>query len=367
MNSKVYLCTVDHSRHHPFKHVFRYPYFMLAVDLSELKTLHSFLPLFGYNKSRPYSIYDRDYTLSQDGSIEEKVRDLIDDCIQPDLSISRIVLLTAPRLFRLGFNPVSFYYCYSNTEELVCVLAEVNNTFMERHLYPLLAPSSGLSDTSFRVASEKVFHVSPFITREGAYSFEIGPLSDNFEISINLSQSDRRVLSSRLVGTAHPFNTQTLLRGLRTHSFTRLMTLPRIHKQAALLYFGKKAAFIPQAPPISDRTISLKRPGLINSRAWTLIERMMGQITEGGLTFRLPNGLKRHFGSPDSPTQEEITIHDFRVFRKTILGGDVAFGEAYMEGMWDSRAICLVSSLSFCTIAITWRIFVFPWLGWSSW
>jgi cyclopropane-fatty-acyl-phospholipid synthase len=239
-------------------------------------------------------------------------------------------------MFRLGFNPVSFYYCYSHTEQLVCLLAEVNNTFQERHLYPLLPPPSGLSDTSFHATSEKTFHVSPFITREGVYSFDIGPLGDRWEISINLDQYNRRVLSSRLVGTAHPFNSQTLLRGLGTHSVTRLMTLPRIHKQAALLYLGKKASFIPKAPPISDRTISVKRPGFLNARAWTLIERLLDHITEGGLTFRLPNGDRKHFGSADSPTQEEIWIHDFRVFRKTILGGDVAFGEAYMEGMWDS-------------------------------
>ena len=62
--------------------------------------------------------------------------------------VGRVELVTSARFFNYAFNPVNFYFCYrpatidvdgdSLVVELIrCIVAEVSNTFGERHVYVL--------------------------------------------------------------------------------------------------------------------------------------------------------------------------------------------------------------------------------------
>lgn len=58
---------------------------------------------------------------------------------------------------------------------------------------------------------------------------------------------------------------------------------------------------------------------------------------EDGFMKLYENGhLARTFGNADSDLHAELDIKDPAAYRKLILGGSVASGETYMEGMWDS-------------------------------
>ena len=64
------------------------------------------------------------------------------------------------RAWGYTFKPVSFWYCFRAGPPggaLRAVVAEVNNTFGERHCYVLDAPAWGQN-----VVADKAFHVSPF-------------------------------------------------------------------------------------------------------------------------------------------------------------------------------------------------------------
>ena len=52
-------------------------------------------------------------------------------------------LVTAPRFLGYAFNPVSFWYLYSEKMNLKAMILEVNNTFDERRLYLLRQTSEG--------------------------------------------------------------------------------------------------------------------------------------------------------------------------------------------------------------------------------
>ncbi len=54
-----------------------------------------------------------------------------------------MVLLTNLRLLGHVFNPVSYFYCYRADGELAAIVAEVSNTFGERHPYLLSAAEPG--------------------------------------------------------------------------------------------------------------------------------------------------------------------------------------------------------------------------------
>ena len=79
-----------------------------------------------------------------------------------------IWLQTYPRVWGYSFKPVSFWYCFDDTAKgrLRAVVAEVNNTFGERHCYVLHAPTWGET-----ITADKVFHVSPFCEVQGHYAF----------------------------------------------------------------------------------------------------------------------------------------------------------------------------------------------------
>ncbi len=69
------------------------------------------------------------------------------------------------------FNPVSFWYCHDRAGNLAAVLAEVSNTFGERHNY-LVAHADGRPIRAGEtLEARKVFHVSPFMAVQGHYRF----------------------------------------------------------------------------------------------------------------------------------------------------------------------------------------------------
>ncbi len=75
-------------------------------------------------------------------------------------------LHTYPRVLGYAFKPVSFWYVHRADGSLCAIVAEVNNTFGERHCYVLDDPRLGHT-----IAAPKAFHVSPFCTVEGGYRF----------------------------------------------------------------------------------------------------------------------------------------------------------------------------------------------------
>ncbi len=76
----------------------------------------------------------------------------------------------------------------------------------------------------------------------------------------------------------------------------------------------------------------VQRGGLAESLVLALATR----IDAGELTLTLPNGGERHFKGAQSGPRAALTVHHPRVFRRLLLGGTLAFAEAYMEGDCDS-------------------------------
>ena len=123
-----------HARIEPTRHVFRYPVYFYSFDLDELPKLNRYFPLTGHNRRALISMRDEDYLDKKSGTIREKLlRFLGEKGLGTD--VGRIELITSARFFNYVFNPVSFYYCYGSDGSLRCAVAEVNNTFKERHLY----------------------------------------------------------------------------------------------------------------------------------------------------------------------------------------------------------------------------------------
>jgi cyclopropane-fatty-acyl-phospholipid synthase len=66
----------------------------------------------------------------------------------------------------------------------------------------------------------------------------------------------------------------------------------------------------------------------------------------GGSLELLWNGRTWKFGQPDSPLKAVLVVHRDRFFQRALFGGDVAIGEAWMDGDWSSPDLVSVVRLA---------------------
>lgn len=107
-----------------------------------------------------------------------------------------IVLVTLPRVFGYVFNPVSFWFCLDEKQNLRAVICEVNNTFGETHTYICAHKDERPIAPEDILEGKKVFHVSPFMEREGHYRFRFYYNEDKMHTRIDYYDEDRSFLHS---------------------------------------------------------------------------------------------------------------------------------------------------------------------------
>jgi len=67
-----------------------------------------------------------------------------------------------------------------------------------------------------------------------------------------------------------------------------------------------------------------------------LVLERLAHIARGSLQITLPEGQKIDYGESSSEHRAVLNINSNDFFSRIILGGDVGFGEAYVDGLWDS-------------------------------
>lgn len=331
MSGRIFTGSVYHNRLKPVGHAFHYPVFFFALEVTELNDLTRQTRLFGYNRRRLFSLRDQDYLDAPDSSIGEKIRKYLH---RPD--IADIVMVTVPRVMGYVFNPVTFYLGYNQNRELTAAVAEVNNTFKERHVYTLTDPVTD-ADGFIRFNISKSFHVSPFNDRRGDYHFRIRERNGKLEIHVDIVKDGELVFQSGIVGSnSYPITDRRMAWSLMRYPFQNLLTLCRIHFQAARLYFGKKMEYFPKPGPNSAMTIKTSPPNLLEKLGLKLFNRLLHAVTSGTITVRLPDGSEQTYGATGSGQSVVLQINDYTFFRRILLDGDIGLGEAYMYGQWET-------------------------------
>ncbi len=293
-------------------------------------------PLVGYNRLAPFSFWDKDYLDPRGGSLVKKLLATVSGYGYP-AEWERIELLTAPRFFGYVFNPVNFFLFYrlGFTQPQLCV-AEVNNTFGEKHLY-IGEPVAG--NETRRVAkfvTPKDFHVSPFYDRTGDYTFYVKRSPTEIDIRVNLLREGKVAFTSSIIGSEldreyHPLK-------LLSWGFSlSWLTTPRIVWQAALLKFRKRLPVHTKPIPTSVMTIGKRKPTIIETISMRLVYRYLQRLRRGRIIFQLPSGSTLSFGNPAEEESGRIVVRDWSFFPRLLWGGDVAFGECFTEGLIESE------------------------------
>jgi hypothetical protein len=208
--------------------------------------------LFSVNGRNVTSLHDTDHGGQPgQGRGADWVRDVLAAHGLP--GADRIQLLAQPRVLGHVFNPVSFWLCHDGAGALRVVIAEVSNTYGDRHSYlchrPDLAPL-GREDT---VQATKIFHVSPFQPVEGGYAFRFDIRDDRIGIWIDYTAGAGGLIAT-LTGRRVPLTNGGILRACLRRPFGSRRVLALIYWQAAKLYW-KGASFRHRpAPPVEEVT-----------------------------------------------------------------------------------------------------------------
>lgn len=224
VETKIFTAKTMHKRFTPKVNKFVYGVYYLALPLSKLENLKLLPPLISFNQKK--------HGL-RDGS---DLRGWIDKLLEQQniTEIDEIMLVTMPRILGYVFNPVSFWLCLDNGGKLKAVLAEVNNTFGETHSY--LCHNNGGEITEHDLfAGEKLFHVSPFLEREGKYQFKFNYSSEKLAIWIDYYKNDEKILATNLVGKFSSASKGNLLKSFLKHPLVTFKVITLIHYQALKL------------------------------------------------------------------------------------------------------------------------------------
>jgi hypothetical protein len=214
---------------------------MTLLELDELPALDRSLRLFGHDRPRPLSFRDRDHLEGSGRGVRAELEGLV-RAEGLEMPPGRVLLLTHCRVLGYVFNPVSFFYCHDAEDRLALVVAEVNNTFGDRHSY-VLPVADG-----YTWRRKKLMHVSPF-TRpdEGTYSFELPPPGPRVEATIDLTRSGSTLVATRLSLEARPMSDGTILSALVRFPFQTVKVIAAIHWEALRLW-AKGAPFFARPP-----------------------------------------------------------------------------------------------------------------------
>ncbi len=245
---------VRHTRLRPVHHAFSYPTWFLLLPMRALEHCERDQGL-AVNRAGTVAFHDRDHgdgrgpeTGGACAWMDELLRAHgIHDATGP------LWLHTYPRVLGYTFKPVSFWYAHRADGSLRAIVAEVNNTFGERHCYLLDDPRLGQE-----LQADKCFHVSPFCSLEGNYRFRFLHAMREGQprtvVRVDYDDASGPLLQTSVSGVLEPVSPRTLRRALWRYPAMTAMVVARIHWQALQLWL-KRVGFH-RKPPTPARFVT---------------------------------------------------------------------------------------------------------------
>jgi hypothetical protein len=243
---------VMHERHVQAHNRFVYPTAFLRLPLERLDTLR--VPLLGIERGNVFTFRNRDHGARDGSPLLPWIRTLLREQGLDPVCDGEIVLQTMPRIFGFVFNPVSFWFCHDRAGAVRVVLAEVSNTFGERHNYLVHHADLRPIVSGDELRATKCFHVSPFFPVRGEYRFRFEQRGAVHAVSIDLWDGGALQLSTRLSGRAQALDGRAMRKWFARQPFMTLGVVARIHWQALRLALRRVSFFRKPPPPIQETT-----------------------------------------------------------------------------------------------------------------
>ncbi|MEO1677528.1 MAG: DUF1365 domain-containing protein [Pseudomonadota bacterium] len=160
----------------------------------------------------------------------------------------RLLLMAQPRILGHVFNPVSFWLAEDELGRLRAVIAEVTNTYGDRHSYLAVRGDHGPISKDDVLTAQKIFHVSPFQPVEGGYRFRFDVTPGRIGIWIDYTRAGGGLVAT-LTGPRVPLTDRGLLAAALRRPFGARRVLALIHWQALKLWWkGARFRSRPEPP-----------------------------------------------------------------------------------------------------------------------
>ncbi len=232
----LYPCAITHVRTAPRRYALRHRTYLWLVDPDHPPRLPAVLrPLAGFDA--------RDHF----GGTAPTVRAGLERFLRArgvDLADGTVTMLTQARVLGHVFNPLTVYWCHRPDGTPLCVVAEVHNTYGERHCY-LLHP-----DEAGRAATRKDFYVSPFFPVDGGYRMRLPQPGPRLDLTVHLERQGARPFTATVRGTRRPGTPAQLLRLFLRHPFSTVVVSAAIRLHGIRLFLRR----LPVQPRPRHRT-----------------------------------------------------------------------------------------------------------------
>ncbi len=225
----IYRTTITHLRAAPVRHSFEYQSYSWYVDVDALPRLPWWL--------RPFARFRADdhFADSPSGPPHGSLRDRL-SAFFADLDVAppegRITALLQARVLGYVFNPLSVFWCHDRDGRLRHVVAEVHNTYGERHAY-LLPPAD------LPVMTAKKFYVSPFNEVDGYYLVRAPRPDSEVDITVALHRDRRPAFVANLSGERRPATTRQIAIMQLISPLAPLLVAVRIRIQGIKLWLRR--------------------------------------------------------------------------------------------------------------------------------
>jgi DUF1365 family protein len=189
---------------------------------------------FGLNRRALINVQDRDHG-NGTPMLDWAEQQLREHGIDPGQG--EIWLCCLPRLTGFAFKPVSFWICCRTDGSPQAIIAEVNNTFGDRHVYLLETPEGYRNGQTLRC--EKTFYVSPFCEARGEYHFRFfhsAQPESPFLARIDYFLDGAHVLATSISGKSQLLTQRGAFFLWLRQPLASLAVLLNIHWQALLLW-----------------------------------------------------------------------------------------------------------------------------------
>ncbi|GHD93442.1 DUF1365 domain-containing protein [Streptomyces naganishii] len=194
----LYPCTITHVRRAPKRYALRHRTYMWLIDPDRPPRLPR--PL------RPLARFRaRDHFTGRAPSIRAALDGFLAEH-GVDLRGGPVLMLAHARVLGHVFNPLTLYWCHGPDGAPRCVVAEVHNTYGQRHAYLLHTDASGTARTG------KEFYVSPFLPVDGQYHMRLPPPGERLNLTVRLERPGSPPFTATVHGTRRAATVPALLR-----------------------------------------------------------------------------------------------------------------------------------------------------------
>lgn len=209
---------VTHHRPAPIRHAFRHRVYLWLVDVDALPVQPWYLQAFAHFSAADHL-----------GDPSRTIRDNIENYLALNGvrlgDGGRVLMLANARVMGHVFDPLTVFWCYDAHGALACAVAEVHNTYGDRHAYLLHPDESGIT------VADKALYVSPFFDVSGSYQLRFTLSPDVVATSVILRQHGAVAFTATFRGRPQPATRRTLMLRLLRHPLMphRISALIRAH------------------------------------------------------------------------------------------------------------------------------------------